>query len=120
MSVRALLLCQTSDALQLFGESPAPAPRVAGAPWKVWGPREGPPGVCGPKNASVLSVGRVCVQPAAGYRTLWGTAEGKERRPCDGRGSTVQEKSNTSCLVIVNFLVAASEKKKKKKQVAQW
>ena len=114
MSLRALLLCQTSDALQLFGESPAPAPRVAGAPWKVWGPREGPPGVCGPKNASVLSVGRVCVQPAAGYRTLSGTAEGKERRPCDGRGGTVQEKSNTSCLVIVNFLVAASEKKKKK------
>ena len=81
MSLRALLLRQTSDASQLFGESPAPAPRVAGAPWKVWGPREGPPGVRGPKNASVLSVGRVCVQPAAGYCALSGTAEGRRDTP---------------------------------------
>lgn len=77
VSLRALLLCQTSDASQLFGESPALAPRAAVARGKVWGPREGPPGVRGPKNTSVCQQ-VMLAQPPAGFCALSGTIKRQE------------------------------------------
>ena len=83
-----------------------------------WSPVEGlgPQGGtarCARPQERFRSVSGSCVRSASSWllRTF-GNCRGKERHPCDGRGGTVQEKSNTSCLVIVNFLVAASEREK--------